>query len=189
MEQKFVEHSESLVDTNQSCYYPALMSNRWIQVRLDALGNIITFSAALFTIIEPEAVDPSEVGLIITYALNITLVFAWLVRMTTDVETNIVAVERIKEYSEELDQEADWIGQDHRPAEEWPEEGAVQFRDYGMRYREGLDLVLKDISCDIKGGETIGIVGELAFFGFRTWLHIRHDGRACVHLETAWAKI
>ena len=61
MEQNFVRQSESLVDINQSCYYPALMSNRWIQIRLDALGNLITFSAALFTIIKPESVDPSEV--------------------------------------------------------------------------------------------------------------------------------
>ena len=29
-----------------------------------------------------------------------------------------------------------------------------------MRYREGLDLVINDISCDIKGGEKIGIVGR-----------------------------
>lgn len=92
--------------------------------------------------------------------MNITLVFAWLVRMTTDVETNIVAVERIKEYSEKLEQEADWVGKDHRPREDWPEEGAVTFQDYGMRYREGLDLVLQGISCDVKGGETVGIVGK-----------------------------
>ena len=29
-----------------------------------------------------------------------------------------------------------------------------------MRYREGLDLVLKDIDCTITGGEKIGIVGR-----------------------------
>ena len=29
-----------------------------------------------------------------------------------------------------------------------------------MRYREGLDLVLKGISCQVKGGEKIGIVGR-----------------------------
>jgi ATP-binding cassette subfamily C (CFTR/MRP) protein 1 len=29
-----------------------------------------------------------------------------------------------------------------------------------MRYREGLDLVVKGISCNIKGGEKIGIVGR-----------------------------
>ena len=30
----------------------------------------------------------------------------------------------------------------------------------GMRYREGLDLVIKSIDANIKGGEKIGIVGR-----------------------------
>ena len=29
-----------------------------------------------------------------------------------------------------------------------------------QRYREGLDLVLKGIDCDINGGEMVGIVGR-----------------------------
>ena len=60
------------------------------------MGNFITFAAAIFVIIEADTIDPSQVGLIITYALSVTQVLNWLVRMTADVETNIVAVERIK---------------------------------------------------------------------------------------------
>ena len=37
----------------------------------------------------------------------------------------------------------------------WPVEGKVQFERYSTRYREGLDLVLKQISCDIRGGEKV----------------------------------
>ncbi len=80
--------------------------------------------------------------------------------MTSDVETNIVAVERIKEYSQELEQEADWEHGQSKPDKDWPNAGAVSFQDYGMRYRPGLDLVVKHISCDISGGEKVGIVGR-----------------------------
>jgi ABC-type multidrug transport system fused ATPase/permease subunit len=66
------------------------------QLLLQVLGNFITFGAAVFVIIEADTIDPSQVGLIITYALSVTQVLNWLVRMTADVETNIVAVERIK---------------------------------------------------------------------------------------------
>ena len=34
------------------------------------------------------------------------------------------------------------------------------FSNLGMRYREGLDLVIKSIDAKIKGGEKIGIVGR-----------------------------
>ena len=47
-----------------------------------------------------------------------------------------------------------------RPQAEWPEVGNVSFKNFGLRYREGLDLVIKNISCSILGGEKIGIVGR-----------------------------
>ncbi len=80
--------------------------------------------------------------------------------MTSDVETNIVAVERVKEYSQHLDQEADWEVGERKPDPEWPEKGEVAFEDYAMRYRPGLELVVRGITCKIGGGEKVGIVGR-----------------------------
>ena len=40
-------------------------------------------------------------------------------------------------------------------SKEWPEQGNISFDDYQVRYREGLDLVLKGISCNIRGGEKV----------------------------------
>lgn len=79
--------------------------------------------------------------------------------MTSDVETNIVAVERIKEYGE-TKQEAPWEIPGRTPPEEWPTTGCVEFRDYKVRYREGLDLVLRGLNFSVKGGEKVGIVGR-----------------------------
>jgi hypothetical protein len=53
--------------------------------------------------------------------------------MTADVETNIVAVERVKEYTE-IVKEADWTSNNSPPAD-WPAHGSLTFTDYGMRYR------------------------------------------------------
>ena len=47
-----------------------------------------------------------------------------------------------------------------KPAEDWPQEGVVEMADYSTRYREGLDLVLQGITCNIQGGEKVGIVGR-----------------------------
>ena len=102
--------------------------------------------------------ESSEVGLIISYSLTLTQVLNWLVRQAADIENNIVAVERIKEYSE-IPNEASWTSASP-PAPTWPAYGSVQFKQYAMRYREGLDLVLKSVDANIKGGEKIGIVGR-----------------------------
>lgn len=90
--------------------------------------------------------------------MTLTEVLNWLVRQAADLENNIVAVERIKEYTE-VKNEADWTTSTP-PSPSWPQNGSIQFKQYCMRYRDGLELVLKSINVSIKGGEKIGIVGR-----------------------------
>jgi len=56
--------------------------------------------------------------------------------MVSEVETNIVAVERLKEYTD-LKKEADWTIESSKPSEEWPKDGQIQFKGYSTRYRWG----------------------------------------------------
>ncbi|GFO10855.1 multidrug resistance-associated protein 1-like [Plakobranchus ocellatus] len=43
---------------------------------------------------------------------------------------------------------------------QWPESGAVVFQDYKARYRNELDLTLKGVTCNIRSGEKVGVVGR-----------------------------
>ncbi|XP_045104031.1 multidrug resistance-associated protein 1-like isoform X4 [Portunus trituberculatus] len=156
---QFIKASELKVDLNQICYYPSVISNRWLATRLEFIGNVITFFAALFAVLSRETIDGGKVGLSVTYALSVTQTLHWLIRMSSEVETNIVAVERIKEYTE-TPQEAPWDLPNTKPQTDWPQEGVVEFNNYSTRYREGLDLVIKNINCKITKGEKIGIVGR-----------------------------
>ena len=83
----------------------------------------------------------------------------WLVRQTAEVETNIVAVERLQEYSAVV-QEAPWVFPESRPVAAWPEAGRVEFQDYGLRYRDDTPLVVEDINVTVEGGQKVGIVGR-----------------------------
>lgn len=51
--------------------------------------------------------------------------------------------------------QAPWEIEDKKPPPEWPSEGDVQFQNYSVRYREGLDLVLKNLTLSVKGGEKV----------------------------------
>ncbi|KAL3051996.1 hypothetical protein OYC64_002087 [Pagothenia borchgrevinki] len=155
----FVLMSDMKVDENQKCYYPGIVSNRWLGVRIEFIGNCIVLFAALFAVIGKENLNPGLVGLSVSYALQVTMSLNWMVRMTSDLENNIVAVERVKEYSE-TKTEAPWEIEDKKPPADWPMKGNVEFHDYSVRYREGLDLVLKNLTLSVKGGEKIGIVGR-----------------------------
>lgn len=82
---------------------------------------------------------------------------------------------------------APWTS-DSPPPADWPEQGAINFNSYSVKYREELDFVLKDIKCSISPSEKIGIVGRtgagkssLTLGLFRilesTWGSIVIDGR------------
>lgn len=158
-QQQFINRSQYLVDHNMSIYFANITSNRWLSIILDTMGGVIILFATVFAVMSRFTLSPSIVGLSISYALQITVSMTWLVRMSTQLETNIVSVERILEYSN-TPSEADWHEGTTHPSSDWPSEGAVEFKDFGLRYRQNLELVLKNVNLDVKSGEKIGIVGR-----------------------------
>lgn len=159
VEEAFMEESNKKVDANHKAVYPSYSARRWLTVRLDFLGTIIIFFTALFSVLNRHSIDAGTLGLSVSYALTITFVFNWLAKMVSELETYIVSVERIKEYSE-TPSEAEWRKAIESIDPDWPNYGAVTFENYSTRYRDGLDLVLKGISCQVESGEKIGIVGR-----------------------------
>ncbi|XP_075847189.1 ATP-binding cassette sub-family C member 3 isoform X1 [Microtus pennsylvanicus] len=151
--------SDRKVDTNQKSSYPYIASNRWLGVHVEFVGNCVVLFAALFAVIGRNSLNPGIVGLSVSYALQVTLALNWMIRMMSDLESNIIAVERVKEYSK-TETEAPWVIEGNRAPEGWPTRGAVEFRNYSVRYRPGLELVLKNLTLRVQGGEKVGIVGR-----------------------------
>jgi ABC-type multidrug transport system fused ATPase/permease subunit len=156
-EQTFMDENEYKINYNLQAYYPSVSANRWLALRLEFMGNLIVFFAALFVVVESESkkstIDPGTVGLSLSYAMSVTQTLNWMVRMSSDLETNIVAIERVEEYCQ-IDMEAAPVTK-IRPAKGWPVNGDIDFDNYSVRYREGLDLVLRGISVQIKGGQKV----------------------------------
>ncbi|KAK4455830.1 hypothetical protein QBC34DRAFT_388031 [Podospora aff. communis PSN243] len=159
---RFEHENEWRVDANLKAYFPSISANRWLALRLEFIGAVVILAAAGFAVISVaggSGLTPGMVGLAMSYALQITTSLNWIVRQTVEVETNIVSVERVLEYAE-LPSEAPEIIHRNRPPVSWPARGEVEFNNYSARYREGLDLVLKNVSLDIKSHEKIGVVGR-----------------------------
>lgn len=159
---RFIHGNEHRLDQNMRAYYPSIAGNRWLAFRLESLSSVIIFGSAFFSVValsRNQEVDPGLVGLSLTYALSITQTLNWMVRQYTEIESNIVSVERLQEYVE-LEPEAPEVIKDHRPPLEWPAEGRVDFVNYETRYRPGLDLVLRGVTCSIRAHEKIGICGR-----------------------------
>lgn len=68
-------------------------------------------------------------------------------------EQNMNAVERVLHYSELPPEGATSTPDDPPPS--WPEQGQISFTNVEMAYREGLPLVLKDVTFEFIAGEKV----------------------------------
>ncbi|KAK0432840.1 P-loop containing nucleoside triphosphate hydrolase protein [Armillaria borealis] len=157
----FIAANQRRVDRNQICYLSSISVNRWLSVRLEAVGATIIFLVATLAMVAliTTGVDAGLVGLVLSYALNATSSLNWVVRSASEVEQNIVSVERILHQSEVVP-EAPHELPDSKPDGPWPSKGGVEFSHYSTRYRPDLDPVLKDITMTIKPSEKIGVCGR-----------------------------
>lgn len=171
---RFVNESNRRVDHNQICYYPSVISNRWLAVRLEFCGNLISCAAALFAVLGRDSLSAGLVGLSVSYALNVTQILNWLVRMNSEFETNIVSVERILEYTDSPT-EAEWNIPETKPPPEWPSKGVVEMIDYSTRYRENLDLVVKDITARFEPGEKASLFKHLLNYICNYYTYVTYD--------------
>lgn len=157
VQDRFLEDNISKIDHNLKFQYANLICNRWLGIRLEFFANLIVFAVAIYAVVtRGTGISAADMGLALTYSMSITQILNFLIRTTAELEVNLVAIERITEYSV-LKPEAEW----RKEAKEgWMNKGHVKFNDYALRYREGLPLVLNKLDCEIGGGEKIGIVGR-----------------------------
>jgi ABC-type multidrug transport system fused ATPase/permease subunit len=95
------------------------------------MTNLLTLFSAITAVYMRDRLTAGTVGLMITYALQITHSLNLLVRTSSDVETNIVSVERINEYAE-LEPEAPWEIPETKPPPYWPTSGSIECVDSSL---------------------------------------------------------
>lgn len=154
-----------MLDNQQHAYFLTSTAQCWLAVRLELIGTSIVFSACLAAVLNHgSAVGDAHfaglAGLSISYSLAVTQSLNWLVRVFSDLEANLVSLERLEQYSK-IPSEADRsTPADARLQDGWPMHGALEFKNATLRYRPGLPLVLKGLDISIPGNSSVGIVGR-----------------------------
>jgi ATP-binding cassette subfamily C (CFTR/MRP) protein 1 len=65
-----VKNADEGLDMENRAYYMTISIQRWLAIRLDIFGNVLTFGIALFAAGYRRTVDPSKIGVVLTYALS-----------------------------------------------------------------------------------------------------------------------
>ncbi|KAJ7259774.1 ABC protein [Mycena rebaudengoi] len=160
---RFIQDNKYYIDLENRALLLTVTNQRWLAVRLDALGSILVFLVGILAATGVSGISPAQIGLILTYTTSLTQMFAVSTRLSAEVENYMNSVERVVHYSRgdviprEAEHESD---KEHKPPAEWPARGVIDFKNVTMSYRPGLPNVLHGISMSIKAGEKVGVVGR-----------------------------
>ncbi|KAI9000636.1 P-loop containing nucleoside triphosphate hydrolase protein [Trametes punicea] len=159
---RFLRDNEYYVDLEDRAAFLTVTNQRWLAIRLDFLGGMMTFIVAMLAVSNTSGINPAQIGLVLTYTTSLTQLCGMVTRQSAEVENYMSSVERIVQYSrqDQIPQEAPHEVPANKPPPEWPSHGSIEFKDVVMRYRPGLPFVLKGLSMQVHGGEKIGVVGR-----------------------------
>ncbi|XP_065882175.1 ABC transporter C family member 2-like [Euphorbia lathyris] len=141
-----------------------MSGNRWLAVRLETLGGLMIWLTATFAVMQNGRAQnqqefASTMGLLLSYALNITGLLTAVLRLASLAENSLNAVERVGTYID-LPSEAPPIIEGNRPPPGWPSSGSIKFEDVVLRYRPELPPVLHGLSFTVSPSDKVGIVGR-----------------------------
>ncbi|KAL3957660.1 hypothetical protein ACCO45_008238 [Purpureocillium lilacinum] len=146
---RFVNELRAAIDEMNGAYYLTFSNQRWLSIRLDMIGNALVFTVGILVVTSRFSVNPSIGGLVLSYILAIVQMLQFAIRQLAEVENGMNAVERLRYYGTQLEEEAPLHTVDVR--ETWPEKGEIVFNNVEMRYRENLPLVLQGLSMHVRG--------------------------------------
>ena len=159
----------NMLDIQQTAYHLTFSSQCWLSVRLEFAGTMIVMTACLVAVLGHITRGGDEkfaglAGLSISFALSITSSLTWSVRMASDLEANMVAVERIQQYFQIPGEAPRLSSADDSLVLNWPVESRIEFIDAKLKYRPGLPLVLKGLNISIPAKAKVGVVGRTGAF-------------------------
>ncbi|KAF1322516.1 Atp-binding protein, partial [Globisporangium splendens] len=158
------------INGNTKAFLSLNLINRWLGVRLEFLGALITFAVAFFVSRDHLVISSAMAGLLLSYSQTMTSLLNWIVRNNIDMENMMNSVERTEEYchvdteplilDDDRDEELTTRSQLLQTRPKWPEQGNIVFSNVLVKYHPQARPVLHGVSFSIRGGEKVGICGR-----------------------------
>ncbi|KAG0053496.1 hypothetical protein BGZ83_000977 [Gryganskiella cystojenkinii] len=156
---RFAVQATTMLDRSLQTSYLASTTNRWLAIMLDMMSVVVLCMISLLAILQRNSVSAGVYSIVLSQIGGLTETMSRFLTVICQLETDIVSIERVHEYSE-LPSEARDIIPDSKTPESWPQQGQIVFEQYSTRYREGLAPVLKEIDFTVPAGSRVGIVGR-----------------------------
>jgi ABC-type multidrug transport system fused ATPase/permease subunit len=142
--------------------------NSWVGLRMGLVGYALSVATTLYPVLQYFGlVAAREAGLIafsITYSSGISGIIQQFIMNFSDLEMQLVSIERLREYSVRMDQgkmRGSPLPRTPRTGDNRPKaDVCLELRNVSVTYRDGLKPALQCISLSFATGKSCAIVGR-----------------------------
>jgi len=133
----------------------------WYETRMVSISYVIIGYYYIYCIYHRGELDAVIMGVLIGYMTSIQWKLMYSFDAFTELENYMISFDRCLKMLD-IPQEA----QPRKPipvdenGQPWISKGHIKFDNFSLKYRPDTEVVIKNISADIKPGEKIGVVGR-----------------------------
>ncbi|XP_019856381.1 PREDICTED: multidrug resistance-associated protein 4-like isoform X2 [Amphimedon queenslandica] len=161
MESIMIEKLHQYQNQHTQSWYLFIVTARWFSTRLDFLIALFLATFVLTSVGLSQVLDPALLSLTLTYSLQLTDVFAFYMRTSTEVESLMVSPERVIAYGKlKVEASLETLSPKSHPPPNWPDKGNIVMNSVSYKHSVNGPQVLNDISCTVISREKVGIVGR-----------------------------
>ncbi|RFU34159.1 hypothetical protein B7463_g2169, partial [Scytalidium lignicola] len=153
-----IDQNIKKLDVSQGPNYIMHAIQQWLTLVLDMLVAGLAVLVVSLAIAFKASTTGGQIGIALNVILTISSTLVRLLESWTQLETSLGAISRIKTLEETLLPE-DKESEDFEPSPEWPDKGAIEFREVVAAYNPET-IALKGISVKILPGQKVGICGR-----------------------------
>lgn len=148
-----------LLDNSQKPYYLMYCIQRWLALVLDLLVAALAVVLVALAMRIRSSTSAGAVGVALVNVLSFSQRLTILITSWTSLETSLGAISRLRSFEKDTPQETD---PEHpvKPSQDWPNRGAIDFKDITVSYTEKAGPILKDVSFSVEPGQMVALCGR-----------------------------
>ena len=159
IEQKLEDQFFRYVSDSVACRFFVMSTQRALGFLMDFLSNLYILAVICVVLASKDVLSGGDGGLMLSSSLQIMGFFQYCIRLSCDLETQMISCERVMEYNNIVPEAPLKIaGKEADPL--WPSKGAIVLKKVFLWYSKSMPPVLNDVNLRIDSREKIGVVGR-----------------------------
>ncbi|KAJ3406891.1 hypothetical protein HDV05_005697 [Chytridiales sp. JEL 0842] len=158
-EKRVVQQLRGYLDRSNVPVFASMSIRLWLTIRISIFSAAIVLFVSLFGVLS-TAFPASLMGLAISTCTDLTSTLWVFIMFAAMYESELVAAERLIEYSTNLPKEAAREMKTDPPSTEWPSIGGMAIKNLQVKYASMDEPVIRGMNLIINPGEKVGLVGR-----------------------------